>query len=157
VTEKRWEGEDEALSAISKCSICQLAFFGVISREVEDNSLIQKPSLAALNANPRFDMQPELSKHSLFQSSRGMRNSVKTGTAAIGIIRGSIILLSGQLYKRSQNFSWRSVCYRRDRRARDTNAYLGTGDCAKRYFSFLFGKSVVLVPRLHTNILRYQA
>jgi len=68
-----------------------LAFSGVISREVEDDSLIQKPSLAALNANSRFDMQPELSKHPLFQSSRGVRNSVKTGTAAIGIIGGSII------------------------------------------------------------------
>jgi hypothetical protein len=91
LTEKRWEGEDEALPAISKCSICQLAFFGVISREVEDDSVIQKLSLAALNANSRFDMQPELSKHPLFQSSRRVRNSVKTGTAAIGIIRGSII------------------------------------------------------------------
>lgn len=37
-------------------------------------------------------MQPELSKRPLFQSSRGVRNSVKTGPAAIGIIRGSIIL-----------------------------------------------------------------
>jgi hypothetical protein len=40
-----------------------LAFFGVIGREVEDDSVIQKLSLAALNANSRFDMQPELSKH----------------------------------------------------------------------------------------------
>ena len=30
-----------------------------------------------------------------------------------------------------------------------------TGDCAKRDSSFLFGKSVVLVPRLHQNILNF--
>ena len=83
--EERWEGEDEALPAISKCSICQLAFSRVISREVEDDSLIQKPSLAALNANSRFDMQPELSKHPLFQSSRGVRNSVKLGQQPLGL------------------------------------------------------------------------